>query len=186
MKKGFSIAANDRSCPGDAKKKGGLYLANQLLRAYFQMSRVVLGRNVIKAVEGPVFPDWKSCPKRDAVTYSYYVGSVALYVEEFKRAEDFLDYAAQHCHKLYIRNMHLILRRLIPIKMLFGHMPRPEFLKKHGFDDYGSLREALLMGNLSLFEETINAHAKGFYRDGLYVLIERLKFVLYRNLIKKV
>ena len=104
LKKGFSLAANDRT-HGQSKKVGALFVVNELFKIYFKLNTIRLCRNLIRAVESPVFPDLKLCCKRDTVTYSLYVGRIAMFEDDYVKAKSSLDFAARHCHKDYRKNL---------------------------------------------------------------------------------
>lgn len=69
-------------------------------------------------------------PKSQQVTYKYYVGRKHMFDNDFRAAEEYLSYAFEHCHKDSVANKRSILIYLIPVKMLLGHMPKEELLRK--------------------------------------------------------
>lgn len=158
---------------------------NQLFKIYFKLNTIVLCRNIVRAVEGPVFPALERFPKQDTVTYMFYTGRIAMFEDNYQKSATCFDFALKHCHKNAAKNMKLILQFLIPIKMYLGTMPSIELLQHYEFAEYIQLRQAVLTGNIKLFEDTYHSCYDQFVKLGMYLLIEKLKYVMYRNLIKK-
>lgn len=104
LKKGFSMSANDRAPAEHNKKLGSLFIVNQLFKIYFKLNTIQLCRNLIRAVEGPAFPEFERFCKSDKVTYQYYVGRISMFEDQYHKAEKCLDYAWKHCHLSKLRN----------------------------------------------------------------------------------
>jgi nuclear mRNA export protein PCID2/THP1 len=210
LKKGFSMAANDRAPPEHNKKLGSLFIVNQLFKIYFKLNMIHLCRNLIRAVEGPAFPSFELFTKSDQVTYQYYVGRISMFEDQYHKAEKCLDYAWKHCHKDNMRNKRcvrtrgalglisrtdlpsafcyhsMILRFLVPVKLLLGVMPSPQLMQTYQLDEYSGLTEAIRDGNLLRFNEYLDQYQDNFIQQGVYLLIEKLRLIVLRNLFKKV
>ncbi|TMW68715.1 hypothetical protein Poli38472_006183 [Pythium oligandrum] len=186
LKKGFSMAANDRAPAEHNKKLGALFIVNQLFKIYFKLNMIHLCRNLIRAVEGPAFPEFERFTKSDKVTYQYYVGRISMFEDQYHKAEKCLDYAWKHCRQDKVRNKRMILRFLMPVKLLLGVMPSPRLIQEYSLDEYIGLTEAIRIGNLRLFNEYLDQYQDKFIQQGVYLLIEKLRLVLLRNLFKKV
>lgn len=115
LKKGFSMSANDRAPPEHNKKLGSLFIVNQLFKIYFKLNTIQLCRNLIRAVEGPAFPEFEKFSKSDKVTYQYYVGRISMFEDQYHKAEKCLDYAWKHCHQNKTRN-----KRCVPIAIAYN------------------------------------------------------------------
>lgn len=101
-------------------------------------------------------------------------------------ADEYLTYAFEHCHRQSIKNKRLILTYLVPVKMLLGHMPKKFVLEKYNLLQFWELMEAVKKGNLRSLEEVMNKHESFFIEAGIYLIVEKLKIIAYRNLFKKV
>ena len=66
------------------------------------------------------------------MTYSYYVGRLAVFDDDYKRAEEHLTYAFEHCSRHSPRNKRLALRYLVPVKLILGS-GRRRLLDKTGW-----------------------------------------------------
>ncbi|ELK26000.1 PCI domain-containing protein 2 [Myotis davidii] len=120
------------------------------------------------------------------VTYRYYVGRKAMFDSDFKQAEEYLSFAIEHCHRLSQKNKRMILIYLLPVKMLLGHMPTIELLKKYHLMQFAEVTRAVSEGNLLLLNEALAKHETFFIRCGIFLILEKLKIITYRNLFKKV
>ncbi|XP_070712029.1 PCI domain-containing protein 2 [Pempheris klunzingeri] len=120
------------------------------------------------------------------VTYKYYVGRKAMFDSDFKPAEEFLSYAFHHCHRSSQKNKRMILIYLLPVKMLLGHMPTHQLLRKYDLMQFADVTKAVSEGNLLLLNEALSKHETFFIRCGIFLILEKLKIITYRNLFKKV
>ncbi|KAK7805738.1 hypothetical protein U0070_010959 [Myodes glareolus] len=160
----FRVCASDtRAGIEDSKKWGMLFLVNQLFKIYFKINKLHLCKPLIRAIDSSNLKDDYSTAQR--VTYKYYVGRKAMFDSDFKQAEEYLSFAFEHCHRSSQKNKRMILIYLLPVKMLLV-----------------SDRE----GNLLLLNEALAKHETFFIRCGIFLILEKLKIITYRNLFKKV
>lgn len=80
----------------------------------------------------------------------------------------------------------MILQFLVPVKLLLGVMPSPQLIDAYALHEYTGLTDAIRCGNLRLFNEYLDKYQEQFIQQGVYLLIEKLRLVVMRNLIKKV
>jgi hypothetical protein len=187
LKRGFSMTVNDRAQSlSESKKLGCLYVVNNLFKIYFKLNTLRLCKNIIRAVESPVFPKMKEFKKRDTVTYHYYTGRLSMFEDQYKKAEDSLDFSLAHCPKKYPRNKQLVLQYLVPLKMLLGKFPTELLLTKYNLDEYKLLAKAVKEGNLKVFEEETRRYQFLFVQRGVYLIVEKLKIITYRNFFKRI
>ncbi|KAM7111204.1 PCI domain-containing protein 2 isoform 10-T10 [Molossus nigricans] len=168
----------------DSKKWGMLFLVNQLFKIYFKINKLHLCKPLIRAIDSSNLKDDYSTAQR--VTYRYYVGRKAMFDSDFKQAEEYLSFAFEHCHRLSQKNKRMILIYLLPVKMLLGHMPTIELLKKYHLMQFAEVTKAVSEGNLLLLNEALAKHETFFIRCGIFLILEKLKIITYRNLFKKV
>lgn len=169
---------------GDTKRWGMLGLVNQLFKIYFKINKLQLCKPLIRAIESSPLKDKFSIAQ--VVTYKYYVGRKAVFDSDYKTAEDYLTFAFQRCHKLSKENKRLILIYLLPVNMLLGRMPKQSLLLKYNLEQFSDVAKAVSQGNLKLLEEAVELNESFFVRCGIYLILEKLKVITYRNLIKKV
>lgn len=101
-------------------------------------------------------------------------------------ADEHLTYAFEHCHKQSKKNKRLILTYLVPVKMLLGYMPKRSLLEKYNLMEFWELVEAVKTGDLRRLESIMAKHETFFIGAGIYLIVEKLKLLAYRNLFKKV
>ncbi|CAH1173774.1 unnamed protein product [Phaedon cochleariae] len=177
-------AADNRSAEEDTKRIGMLGLVNQLFKVYFRINKLHLCKPLIRAIESSPFKE--SFPLGQQVTYRYFVGRKAMYDSNYKAADEYLTYAFQNCHRTSRKNKRLILIYLVPIKMLLGYVPSRYVLEKYDVIQFWDLVQAVCQGNLRLFDELLEQHETFFIKCGIYLIVDKLKIVAYRNLFRKV
>ncbi|XP_038658784.1 PCI domain-containing protein 2 isoform X2 [Scyliorhinus canicula] len=181
----FRVCASDnRAGIDDSKKWGMLFLINQLFKIYFKINKLHLCKPLIRAIDSSSLKDEYSMAQR--VTYKYYVGRKAMFDSDFKQAEEYLSFAFQHCHRSSQKNKRMILIYLLPVKMLLGHMPTVQLLRKYDLLQFSDVTKAVGEGNLLLLNEALAKHEAFFIRCGIFLILEKLKIITYRNLFKKV
>lgn len=181
----FRVCASDnRAGIDDSKKWGMLFLINQLFKIYFKINKLHLCKPLIRAIDSSNLKDDYSMAQR--VTFKYYVGRKAMFDSNFKIAEEYLSFSFQHSHRSSQRNKRLILIYLLPVKMLLGHMPTNQLLRKYDLMQFADVTKAVSEGNLLLLNEALAKHETFFIRCGIFLILEKLKIITYRNLFKKV
>uniref|UniRef100_A0A8C3RHI7 PCI domain-containing protein 2 n=1 Tax=Cyanoderma ruficeps TaxID=181631 RepID=A0A8C3RHI7_9PASS len=181
----FRVCASDtRAGIEDSKKWGMLFLVNQLFKIYFKINKLHLCKPLIRAIDSSNLKDEYSMAQR--VTYKYYVGRKAMFDSDFKQAEEYLSFAFEHCHRSSQKNKKMILIYLLPVKMLLGHMPTIQLLKKYDLMQFAEVTKSVSEGNLLLLNDALTKHETFFIRCGIFLILEKLKIITYRNLFKKV
>ncbi|XP_043795736.1 PCI domain-containing protein 2 isoform X1 [Apis laboriosa] len=177
-------ACDNRSSEDDTKRWGMLALVNQLLKIYFRINKLHLCRPLIRAIESSPYKAHFALAQQ--ITYKFFVGRKAMFDSDYKAADEYLTYAFEHCHKQCSKNKRLILTYLVPVKMLLGYMPKHNLLKKYNLMEFGELMEAVKKGDLCNLEKVMEKHESFFIGAGIYLIVEKLKIIAYRNLFKKV
>lgn len=177
-------AADNRSSLEDTKRIGMLGLVNQLFKVYFRINKLHLCKPLIRAIESSPFKESFSLSHQ--ITYRYFVGRKAMFDSDYKAADEYLTYAFENCHKQSTSNKRLILIYLVPVKMLLGYIPSKQVLEKYDVTEFWELVQAVCQGNLRLFDEIMEKHETFFIKCGIYLIVEKLKIVAYRNLFRKV
>ncbi|RXM36918.1 PCI domain-containing protein 2 [Acipenser ruthenus] len=84
------------------------------------------------------------------------------------------------------KNKRMILIYLLPVKMLLGHMPTNQLLRKYDLLQFADVTKAVSEGNLMLLNDALAKHEAFFIRCGIFLILEKLKIITYRNFFKKV
>ncbi|CAB3997888.1 PCI domain-containing 2, partial [Paramuricea clavata] len=177
-------AADSRAAKEVSKKWGMLALVNHLFKIYFKTNRIHLCKPLIRAIDSLAIKDHFEISNQ--VTYRYYVGRKAMFDNDLKLAEEYLDFAFHHCHRSSMKNKRLVLIYLVPVKMLAGRLPPDEILEKYDLKQYSDIVRAVRTGNLLLLNSTLEKHEAFFITYGVFLILEKLKLITYRNLFKKV
>lgn len=181
----FRVCAADARASEEVTKRWGmLNLVNQLFKIYLKVNKLHLCKPLIRAIESSAFKDRFS--KSQLVTYRYYVGRKYMFDNNFKEAEEYLRYAFEHCDMRKKGNKRLILIYLVPVKMLLGQMPKESLLTKYNLPQFTKIVQAVKVGNLKKLNSELDAHEKIFIQWGIFLILEKLKIITYRNLFKTV
>ncbi|MBN3281834.1 PCID2 protein, partial [Polyodon spathula] len=209
----FRICASDNHAGIDHSKKWGmLFLINQLclicyipllipsvnstcnlqvvsvqiwhlLFCLLQINKLHLCKPLIRAIDSSNLKDEYSMAQR--VTYKYYVGRKAMFDSDFKQAEEYLSFSFQHCHRSSRKNKRMILIYLLPVKMLLASR-KDETIQVSNVISPMYLCFINSEGNLLLLNDALAKHEAFFIRCGIFLILEKLKIITYRNFFKKV
>ncbi|XP_050343447.1 PCI domain-containing protein 2 [Nymphalis io] len=177
-------AADNRTSDDDTKRLGMLYLVNQLLKVYFRINKLHLCKPLIRAIDSS--PLWYQFPLAQQITYRYFVGRKAMFDSDYRMADEYLSFAFQKCHRKSHKNKRLILTYLIPVKMLLGYMPTRGLLQKYDLLQFWDLTSVVKNGDLRGIDRIMEMHESFFIKAGIYLIVEKLKIIAYRNLFRKV
>ena len=170
---------------GDTNRKSSiLFLINQLFKIYFKINQLHLCVPLIRTVEK--FDIEENVTRADHVTYLYFLGRKRILDGEFKSAVECMEKAFVECDRSQFKNKQLILVYLIPLKILNGVLPASLLLEKYKLTQFSNLVEAVSTGNLKLFSHTTQLQQIFFIRSGIFLLVEKLRMLAYRNLFKRV
>lgn len=195
LQKSFTICISDRAELKVSKKWGTLHVINNLFKIYFQLNKLTLCKNLIKAVDGPGFPKalngeelmGRSFPMEQLVTYRYFVGRLSLLNSQFGVAQDHLLFAFKKCPAASYKNKRLILRYLVPVRLVHeGVFASRALLTEYDLPQFVPLCHAVHRGDLRLFERQLDDYQHLFIRHGSYLLVERAKTIAYRNFFRRV
>jgi len=130
--------------------------------------------------------DLNLMPKSDLVTYYYYSGRLALYELKISEARKIFANAFDICTFEHRTNLKLILEYLIPLNLFFGKIPNFETLKNYDLVTYWDLIEAYKSGDLKKFEEALEKLEDRLIMLGTFLIVDKLRGYVVRNLIKTI
>jgi hypothetical protein len=70
--------------------------------------------------------------------------------------------------------------------MFFGKAPNKKLLENYGLLNYFKFVDSYKMGNLKLFEEALDELEERFILLGTFLIAEKLKSLVFRNLVLKI
>lgn len=175
----------DRSDIKSSKKLGCIMIINQLFKIYFFINNLRLCTNLINLVKN--LPSLDYYPISHQVTYQFYLGRLCVFEENYNKAELCLTFAFNNCHIDYTHNKQQILHFLIPIKLLHGQYPTPQLLEQYNLQtQFQKLIHSLINGDISIFISELNNNRQLYIKMGIYLLVEKLRYLLYRNIIRRI
>jgi hypothetical protein len=181
----FRVCATDiRAAPDRSKRRGMITIVNQLFKIYFRINKLPLCKPLIRALDNADMMQY--FPTSEKVTYNYFLGMKSLFDSDYRKAEELLTYSFLNCPSQSFKNKQLILIFLIPVKMLLGHMPKESALQKYKLTDFSPVIRAVKEGNIKAFDESLEQGKDFFWKFGIYLILEKLRIILYRNIFKKV
>ncbi len=187
---GFTAVAKDRTpvTNPSAKKLAIFVVTNVLFKIYFKLNTLHNATKLINVVEGPgsVLGSLTLFPVCDVVTYKYYIGRLRMFEDNFEEARECLQLALRYTPSSQHMNRQRILASLIPVEMSLGVMPTFLVSAKYGLDEYFILAQAAIQGNIRDFEDCMQLNRISLIRLGVFLVLERVKLITYRNLFKKV
>jgi len=196
-----------------SKKVGCIFCANTLFKVCFRLNHLrSCMTNTVSINDLRMFKyDVEEFPKALAVTYKFFMGRVHMFQDHDAEAEACLSYAFRYCPlggpaaaggaaamgaagggaaaagcSRGYKNRRMILQYLVPVKLLLGAQPHPLLLERYNLPELAALALAVRRGDLRSFNATMEAHQVAFVRQGLFLVLEKLKLLLYRNLFKRV
>ena len=70
--------------------------------------------------------------------------------------------------------------------MCLGVMPAQKVCAVYGLGEFTALAEAAVRGDVGSFERTLQRHQASFIRIGVYLVLEQVKMLAYRNLFRRI
>ena len=119
------------------------------------------------------------------MTYRFYVGRLRIFEDQYDKARECFTYALRNCPLRETRNRQRILAHLVPVNMSFGILPTDELLHRYNLSEFRELAHAIRVGDIRGFNEAMQEHERKFIRFGLYLVLEKAKWIVYRNLFKR-
>ncbi|KAK3109339.1 hypothetical protein LTR53_017510, partial [Teratosphaeriaceae sp. CCFEE 6253] len=201
LRQAFVTCLNDRvsglSADGkpEGKKRGIYTIANLCLKILFQCRKT---RNATQIFENiyNLSPPLSAYPKRERVTYLYYLGRFLFQNNHFYRAQ----LALQHAHdeaparSECVRQRRHILVYLIASNIILGRFPSQGLLSRpeaQGLAErFIPICLAIRQGNLALFRRHLDLdgeHAEWFLHFRILLqLRNRCEVLVWRSLVRKV
>ncbi|KAI8098603.1 uncharacterized protein BX664DRAFT_3273 [Halteromyces radiatus] len=189
LSKIFNIMLADRSgveTNSISKRAGIFHITNLAFKVYFKLNTVRMCQTFIANLQtGGV--ELNQYPISQQVTYQYYLGRYSLFQNRLRLAEKYLLFAFEKCTSHHWHNKRLILKYLVPTRLLLGKSAKPQLLIKYNLlEPYGLLILTLKRGDYYGFQQHLEKYFDYFYGTFTYVLLrERGKVLLWRCLLKK-
>ncbi|KAK3669224.1 hypothetical protein LTR78_010898 [Recurvomyces mirabilis] len=200
LRQAFVTCLNDRvsglNAQGkpEGKKKGIYNIANLCLKILFQCRKT---RNATQIFENiyNLSPPLSAYPKRQRVTYLYYLGRFLFQNSHFYRAQLALQHAYDEspARPECARQRRHILVYLIASNIILGRFPSQELLSRpeaHGLSDrFLPICMAIQRGNLAAFRQHLDLdgpHAEWFLHFRILLQLQnRCEVLVWRSLVRR-
>jgi nuclear mRNA export protein PCID2/THP1 len=120
------------------------------------------------------------------VMLSYLKGRQSIYDNDYGKAREYLRFAFSFSHPDNPRNKKKILKFLVLVEINLNVFPTKALLQKYQLTEYIDLVESCQAGDMSKFEDALNRYMDYFIYGGVYLVVEKLRHLTLRNLMKKV
>lgn len=193
-----------RTCLMDSqakKKQILLFLITELFRIHFALDTPLNCKSLIRSVTQSTFPDMESTfTLQRRVVFAYFYGKICVLEDDAQSALEQLEFAwgvlsklkpskllVENNRRIVERNKKRIKSLLIPVRMGLGFKPTPTSLLREEADaHFGEIVSRVASGDVRGFVSALEGKRAFFYRQGVYLLVSRLKYVAYRQLFKTV
>ncbi|OCH94282.1 hypothetical protein OBBRIDRAFT_850183 [Obba rivulosa] len=190
ISKAFSACVTDRqSSYAESRKWGVYYVVGLILKCYFRVRRISLSKNILRAIDAnPDIPPLSAYPRSHQVTYRYYIGMLSFLNEDFAKSEQELTLAFYNCYTSARSNQQRILTYLIPLRILRGHLPSSDLLKRFPVleDLYTPFIAAIRTGNIKAYDNALVKFERRLVDLNLWLTLERARELCIRGLFRKV
>ncbi len=154
-----------------------------IFRIYFKL-RTYRNSNTLTEWIALGHIDLKLIPQSDLVTYYYYSGRLGLYELKIIDAQRIFSNAFDICHIAHKPNLKLLLEYLIPLNLFFGKIPSLQILEKYELKGYSDIIQAYKRGDINKFEEALNSLEERLIQLGTFLIVDKLRGFVFRNLIR--
>ncbi|KAJ4472841.1 hypothetical protein C8J55DRAFT_519790 [Lentinula edodes] len=186
----FGNCITDRQSPPEQSRKWGVYYVVALvLKCYFRLKRISLSKNILRALEANRdIPALSQYPRSHQVTFRYYLGMLHFLNEEHAKAEEELTLAFYHCHVGAHANQERILAYLLPLRLLKGHLPSDELMKRFPVlsEMYTPFVAAIRLGDIAAFDRALEEWESKLVDLSLMLTVERARELCLRGLFRRV
>ncbi|KAJ8662587.1 hypothetical protein O0I10_001548 [Lichtheimia ornata] len=188
ISKSFTYCVTDRNSISQSKKFGTYCMIGILFRIYFKLKQQNLCKNILRAVKVAGMPDIDEFPKADRVTFRYYLGRLYFLEEEYGKAEHELELAFRECTNANQKNKEVILKFLLPIRLMRGKMPSRLLFERYPKSRhlYSHLVQSIKAGNIRSFDMRLDKVGPTLIRQGTYFAVEKARSLAIRQLFRKV
>ncbi|KAI9484808.1 hypothetical protein BDB00DRAFT_853380 [Zychaea mexicana] len=187
LSKVFNIMLADRNPLQESKRLGIIHITNLAFKIYTKLDITNLCSTFITNLKtGGV--ELKDFPISQQVAHRYYLGRFSYYKQQLLRAEKHFQFAFQHCPANSWHNKRLILKFLIPTRIIMGKLPSMELLQKYKLENpYADLKQTIQRGDIRRFNAILEHNYAFFARSWSYLTLRaRCPVLLWRSCLRRV
>lgn len=168
------------------KRQGSLVMCCELLRLYFRLGQASQCTFLLAAVTKRDSVEPEALPKALAVTLCFMWGKHCVLDGNVLEANEKLSWALANCPEEHTGNRRRILVYLVPCRLRMGKYPSRKLLERHGMQGLAGICRATSSGNVRLFDSEFERQETWLIHMGTYLMVEKLKLLVYRNLCLRV
>lgn len=193
LNKAFAVCVGDRTSEPTVSRKLGAYaVVNLICKAYFRLNKTSLCKNIVRALDAAAIAPLESFPRKDQVTFHFYMGVLAFLDEHYASAEQHLALAFNQCHAPARHNQELILQFLVPLRLQRGVLPTKELVRAFPRIAwlYGPFLSAFQKGDVNAYDDLLYgdqhvARQTVLIHKGVFPALERARAGCLRTLFRR-
>ena len=181
-------ACQSNKPPPDSQVIGLYFSINITVKASFRLNNLPHVVSSLRIVNSQYsrYPSLSKYPKSQQIEFKFNEGKYHIHENNIEEATECLDFAFKYCHKDSVKNKKVILKYLIPLNLLKKKFPTDQLLSRHSLDNYKDLVKIIKQGDVSRFNKYLQENQYKFLQQGILLVMESLKMLVFRNLFKKV
>ncbi|SBT58776.1 PCI domain-containing protein, putative [Plasmodium ovale wallikeri] len=169
---------------GDVEKHGAfIILMLQSIKLCIRLNNMQITSSFLKIINSTEI-NYIYIPVFFIVLFKYQLGKLYLHKEEYEKAEKEFIWAFTNSKKNKIDLRKKILECIICIRLNKGIYPSKKLLLKYNLYIYINIICSIKYGNIFLYNNIIKNFYKYFFKNDLYECIDKIHFIVKRNLLK--
>lgn len=167
---------------------GLIFAVNISCKACFRLNNLQQLTSLLRIInnENSKFPGLRQYPIAQQVEFKFYEGKFYLYENNLDMAYESLVTAFEKSYKDSLRNKKVILKYLIPLRILHGKYPTRELLDKYELQEYNGVIQAIRNGQVKDMEKILEVNQVKYIRNGVLLVMDLIKLLCYRNFFRRV
>ncbi|XP_053993721.1 PCI domain-containing protein 2-like isoform X2 [Hylaeus volcanicus] len=171
---------------GDEFRQAGyIVLMSESIQLCMRLGNIQMASAFLKTVESSHL-DVSKIPRAPLVTFKYFLGKLYMQQEKFQKADEALTWSFANCSENNKELKKHILECLAAVRLRNGKIPSNALLKKYSLNHYADVVQAIKTGDIRCFESTLSSKTDLFVEEGTLLCVEKLKFIVYRTLFKRI
>ena len=171
---------------GDESRQAGyVVLMSESIQLCMRLGNIQMASAFLKTVESS-YLDVSWIPRAPLVSFRYFLGKLYMQQEKFQKADEALTWSFANCSENKPELKRRILECLTAVRLRSGKIPSCSLLEKYQLDHYSQVVSAMKSGDIRRFESILAAKTGLFVEEGTLLCVEKLKFIVYRTLFRRI
>lgn len=169
----------------EARQAGYVVLMSESIQLCMTLGNIQMASAFLKTVESS-YVDFSRIPRGPLVSFKYFLGKLYMQQDKFQKADEALTWSFSNCGKKKPELKRCIFECLTAVRLRMGKLPPRRLLEKYQLDHYMDVVRAMKNGDIRRFERTLATKTNVFIEEGTLLCAEKLKFIVYRTLFKRI